>query len=214
MTDDDSTGGATADDYADVFGGDDDFLESHCVTYVEGLTPDALLRELGAEPVRTGQPVVGIRQLRELTTRTWTPERDPNLVGAAGLGGWTVMVEYNGLAGTEPGLVASLSRGRTVVSHAANVAAPEPFHWARDGEIRTTLGEGPFDRGGTRPDALLEIMRQVGYGPLRAPDEEEYASFALAAFALAARLTGVRLHREWLRTTPFTCGIVPLPAPA
>ncbi|WP_308401082.1 DUF6461 domain-containing protein [Streptomyces sp. AC512_CC834] len=207
----------TAAAYADIFGADDDFLESHCFTYVRAIGPEDLLRELRAPRPTAGTAATGVNALRELTTESnnlgFTSER-AQLVGVTPVGDWTLMVEYNGLAGVEPEVMLPATRGRTAVSHMANVAPGEPFYWYENGSVRLSYYEDAYLREGDCPDELLGVMREVGFGPLEDPDEDEVpASNALANFALAHHVTGVRLTRRLLQTAEFTCGVVTLPDP-
>ncbi|MFD5454730.1 DUF6461 domain-containing protein [Streptomyces olivaceus] len=207
----------TAADYADIFGADDDLLESHCVTYVQGTSPAGLLHELRARRTAPGTPVTGVSALRELTQETYEQAESAGtqLVGVTAVGDWAVMVEYNGLLGTDPEVVLPATRGRTAVSHMANVAPGEPFYWYEDGSVRMSYDEDPYLRGGEHPDELLDVMRQVGFGPLADPDEDDREpTCALANFALAHHVTGVRLTRRLLETAEFTCGFVPQPVPS
>jgi hypothetical protein len=132
-------------------------------------------------------------------------------VGVVRVGDWTLMVEYNGFMGTEPEVMLPVTRGRAAVSHMANVSPVGPFCWYVDGCVRMSYGEDPYCRGGSHPDALLEVMRKVGFGPLEDPDAdaEEMKSFTAAKFALAHYVSGVRLTRRFLERAEFTCGLVP-----
>lgn len=169
----------TAVDYADIFGADDDLLESHCVTYVQGTSPASLLHELRARRTAPGSPVTGVSALRELTQETYEQAESAGtqLVGVTPVGDWAVMVEYNGLLGTDPEVVLPATRGRAAVSHMANVAPGEPFYWYEDGSVRMSYDEDPYLRGGERPDELLDVMRQVGVraagGPGRGRQEAD-----------------------------------------
>lgn len=204
-------------DYADIFGTDDDFEESHCFTYVQAIRPEELLRELRAR-IAPGAAVTGLSALREWTTESYRlgdhtfEEVQP--VGVIPVGDWTLMVEYNGSMGTDPENVLPVTRRRTAVSHMANVSPVGPFYWYVDGSVRMSFDEDPHDREGSRPDDLLDVMRKVGFGPLEDPDEDEDTDCTLAKFALAHHVTGVRLTRRLLERAEFTCGLVPKPVPS
>jgi hypothetical protein len=203
-------------DYADIFGTDEDFLESHCVTYVQAMSPADLLRELRAQRITPGTAVTGVGALRELTNETYdrADSEGTRLVGVTAVGDWALMAEFNGLLGTDPEVMLAATRGRTAVSHMANVAPGQPFFWYEDGSVRMSYYEDPYLRGGDRPDELLDVMRKVGFGPLEDPDEDDgKLTYALANFALAHHVTGVRLTRRLLETAEFTCGFVTVPTP-
>ncbi|WP_308408183.1 DUF6461 domain-containing protein [Streptomyces mayonensis] len=216
----------TAADYTDIFGTDDDFGESHCFTYVQAIRPEELLRELKAPRIApgTGTAVTGLSALREWTNELYRlgehtfEEVQP--VGVVPVGDWTLMVEYNGFMGTEPEVMLPVTRGRTAVSHMANVSPVGPFYWYVDGAVRMSYDEDPYLRSGDRPDGLLDVMRAVGFGPMEDPDEDwdedadEVKSLTPAKFALAHHVTGVRLTRRLLETAEFTCGLVTKPVPS
>ncbi|MFE0420445.1 DUF6461 domain-containing protein [Streptomyces tendae] len=203
-------------DYADVFGTDGDFEESHCFTYVQNVSPEELLGELKAVRVSAGTAVTGLSGLREWTIGLYRLEdrafEEVQPVGVVPVGDWTLMVEYNGFLGTEPEVMLPVTRGRTAVSHMANVSPVGPFCWYVDGSVRMSYGEDPYCRGGSHPDALLDVMRKVGFGPMEDPDADEGEgagkSLTPAKFALAHHVTGVRLTRRLLERAEFTCGLV------
>ncbi|WP_345964514.1 DUF6461 domain-containing protein [Streptomyces sp. BRB040] len=207
-------------DYTDVFGTDDDFEESHCFTYVQAVSPEALLEKLKASRVNTGTAVTGLSALREWTIELYRlkdhtfEELQP--VGVVQVGDWTLMVEYNGFMGTEPEVMLPVTQGRTAVSHMANVSPVGPFCWYVDGSVRMSYGEDPYCRGGSHPDELLDVMRRVGFGPMEDPDADadEVKSLIPAKFALAHHVTGVRLTRRLLETAEFTGGLVTKPVPS
>lgn len=80
------------------------------------------------------------------------------------------------------------------------------FHWYENGESRTTF-EWPANRTGSTPDELNGVMREVGLSPAGdpAPDIDRKA----AVFALAERLTGVRVTEELLAEAACLTGEVP-----
>ncbi|MFD8431987.1 DUF6461 domain-containing protein [Streptomyces coelicoflavus] len=205
-------------DYTDVFGTDDDFEESHRFTYVQAVSPEALLEELKASRVTTRTAVTGLSALREWTIELYRLKdhtfEEVQPVGVVQVGDWTLMVEYNGFMGTEPEVMLPVTQGRTAVSHMANVSPVGPFCWYVDGSVRMSYGEDPYCRGGSHPDELLDVMRRVGFGPMEDPDADEVKSLIPAKFALAHHVTGVRLTRRLLETAEFTCGLVTKPVPS
>jgi hypothetical protein len=151
-------------------------LEAYCLTLVEDMTPERLLRELGAEP--DGQ-VTGVADLAE-------PSYDA----------WDAMLPVH--------------PGRTVVSHFRNVNAVDHFSWWQDGDLRLHFEPlFPTQRDGSHPDELLKEMEQAGFD-LSEGDDRDFRRHTEAAFALAERITGVRLTPELFEELEFTCGLVPL----
>ncbi len=156
--------------------------------------------------------MTGVAELAEPSYDAWDEYEDEKLlVGVAAVGDWTLMVEYNGYVGNRSELMDPVCRGRTVVSHFRNVNAVDGFSWSQDGVIR--LGFEPLfpaQRHGSDPDACLTEMREAGFN-LRSDEERDFAGHTEAAFALAERITGVRLTPELFEELEITCGLVTLP---
>ncbi|MFC8229524.1 DUF6461 domain-containing protein [Streptomyces sp. NPDC057287] len=182
------------------------FMEAYCITLVQGLTPGELLGALGAEP---GERITGVAELSGPTYEAW--DSDGQFVGISPVGEWSLMVEYNGFLGTETRAMLPLSRDRTVVSHFRNVNAVDHFYRYEDGATRLHFEPlFPYHRDGTHPDELVLDMRESGFD-LSDEDDRSYEAHTEAAFALAERITGVRLTPELFATAEFTCGRVPEP---
>ncbi|HEY8479130.1 MAG TPA: DUF6461 domain-containing protein [Spirillospora sp.] len=188
-------------DYADL-------AEAYCATLVRGMTPREFLRGMRAEP--QGE----ISGYAELELRTWDfwkrHHDDKYLIGATAVpgdqGDWVLGLEVNGYLGTLPHLVEPLSRGTRLVSHFCNVNAVDKFLWYEDGTLRTGFEPlFPTEREGSTPDELVGLMVDVGFDL----EEESPDLTTEAAFALAARLTGVHLTPELLNEATFVTGIVP-----
>ena len=203
------TGTTTAVDYAWLDERYAHLMEAYCVTLVRGLTPEALLTELKAEP----EPgLTGVDALNEPCFDAWEYyEGDSMLVGVTAVGDWSLMVEFNGYLGVTPEAMLPVSRGRRVVSHFRNVNAVDHFYWFEDGDTRLHFEPlFPYSRDGSHADELLTEMRESGFD-LRDDRDRDYALHTEAAFALAHRLTGIRLTPELFASAEFTCGIAPLP---
>ncbi len=201
------TGTTAAADYAWLYERYEGLMEAYCVTLVRGVAPDGLLQELGAESVLR---VTGVEGLCEPSHDAWDEHGGDRMsVGAAAVGDWSLMVEYNGYLGVTEEAMAPVSRGRTVVSHFRNVNAVDHFYWFEDGELRLHFEPlFPDSRDGSHADELLAEMRESGFDLTEGGD---YEGHTRAAFALAHRLTGVRLTPELLESLDFTCGLVPRP---
>ena len=209
---------ATADDYRWFEADFPRLAEAYCVTVVRGITPAEVLGLLQAE-VRGN--CVGVRALDEHAHKAAQVHRGSHgYLGVAPLGGWSVMVEPNGYLGTLDGVLSRLSAGRTAVSHFCNVNAVDHFNWYEDGELRLHF-EPLFahDRDGSDPDGLVTSMREVGFVVEEVEELEEGEEadaddadiVTAAAFALAERVTGVRLTPEFLEDAPFVEGLAPIP---
>jgi hypothetical protein len=124
-------------------------------------------------------------------------------------GDWALGIESTGFLGATEEVVAALSAGTMLVSHYQNFNAGGNFYWVEDGEIR--LQFDPLDpawRAGSSPDALVSVMRQVGFD-LDEDGETEHP--AEGSFALAEYLTGVRVTAGLLDESAYRCGIAPIP---
>ncbi|MFF7563535.1 DUF6461 domain-containing protein [Streptomyces pseudovenezuelae] len=202
------TGTTTAADYGWLKERHQLLLDAYCLTLVRDLTPEELLRALGAEGRRR---IVGVNALSGPSSEASGLGR---FVGAAPVDGWALMVEFNGYLGVTDELMRPLSRGRRVVSHFLNVNAVDRFRWYEDGDLR--LGFQPLfadERYGSRPDELLAEMRESGFDLTERDEDGDYddyyESLTGASFALAHRLTGIRVTPELFATAGFLCGVVP-----
>lgn len=203
------TGMTTAADYAWLEERYEFLMEAYCVTLVRDITPEELLDRLGTEG-RTR--LVGVEALGDPSYDISVPSR--LFVGATAVGDWTLMVEFNGHLGVSNAAMLPLSRGRTVVSHFRNVNAVDDFCWYEDGELR--LHFQPLfahDRDGTHPDELLVEMRESGFDLTEydEDDDRDYEGLTGAPFALAHRLTGIRLTPELFESAEFLCGLARVP---
>lgn len=200
---------ATARDYLWFSEHFPDLAEAYCVTLVRGITPEDLLARLGATEVRH---VTGVDGLQEPSYGVWDAHDGARLfAGVTAVGEWALMVEPNGYLGVTDEIVGPLSRGTTVVSHFRNINAVDHFNWYEDGELRLHFEPlFPYARDGSDPDSLVGDMRAAGFD-LSEGEDSAFDLCTEAAFALAERLTGVRLTRELFETSEFTGGVVPLP---
>ncbi|WP_329179657.1 DUF6461 domain-containing protein [Streptomyces decoyicus] len=200
---------ATAADYAWL---DEDLpglTEAYCLTLVRGLTPEEVLRRIGA---RGELRITGVEELAAPAYDAWDEyDGERMFVGVTSVGDWALMMEYNGYLGVTDEVSVPLSRGTRLVSHFRNVNALDHFDWIEDGDIRVTF-EPLFanQRHGSAPDSLVEEMRGAGFD-LGDSGDRSYELHTEAAFALAERLTGVRLSTEVLSSATFLCGMAALP---
>ena len=202
---------ATASDYA-WFEDDSGLAESYCVTLARGLTPSGFLLRIGAQAAPS---LTGLDLLCERSMDLWRAyEGERLLIGVATAqgdgGGWALAFEFNGYLGVTEELIVPLSAGTRVVSHYSSVAGPDQFYWIEDRDIRLHFDPvEPAYRDGSTPDAVADVMREVGFDLREDGDNTEHCT--AAALALAEHLTGVRLTPELLEASTYTCGIVPAP---
>ncbi|MFF8431242.1 DUF6461 domain-containing protein [Streptomyces sp. NPDC016566] len=186
----------------------------YTLTLVRGVTPADVHRVMAAEPQGTCTGVDAfIERQDELLDGTdyW---EESFISGAFTVPGvdedWTLVLHFDSGVGMQPRFLEALSAGGRAVTHSSNGGKPiHLFHWYEGGELRTTF-ESATARDGSTPDALNTVMREVGF----ALCEEEAASGThvdtkAAVFALAERLTGVRVTEELVRDAEFQLGHVP-----
>ncbi|WP_406214553.1 DUF6461 domain-containing protein [Streptomyces canus] len=186
-------------------------MEAYCVTLVRDVAPEELLEELGADG---RSRIVGVAGLSGPSYEVCAPSR--LFVGATAIGHWTLMVESNGYLGITDKAMLPVSRGRTAVSHFLNVNAVDRFCWYENGDLRLHFEPLFADaRYGSHPDELLTEMRESGFDLEEREEDGDhdayYAALTGASFALAHRLTGIRLTLELFATAEFLCAVAPVP---
>ncbi|MFG3498472.1 DUF6461 domain-containing protein [Streptomyces sp. NPDC047928] len=198
---------ATAADYRWLDAHCPELMEAYCLTLVRGLAPVEVLERLGARPEGT---LTGVEALLGAAREAWDAHGgERHFIGVGAVGNWALMVEPNGYLGSLHEVAAPLSRGTEVVAHFRNVNAVDHFGRYVDGELLLHFEPlFPYARDGADPDGSLALMREVGFD-LRKEDEAGIGRTTEAAFALAERLTGVRLTPSLLDGTEFLRGTAP-----
>lgn len=199
---------ATAADYSWFEAGGQSYLgDPYCVTLVRRLSPAEFMARIGAQ---VQAPRTGWEAL-------WDPSMgamgaDPMMlfIGATTVPGsgadWVMAVELGGHLGITEEIILRLSAGTTLVSH----YGAGHFFWIEDRDLRLEFNPTePAYREGSTPDALVDDMREVGLDISSDGDNTQISR--AAAFALAERLTGVRVTAQLLASATYTCGIVPAP---
>lgn len=207
-----------------------DLGEAYCLTQVQGLAADELLRRFDALPA---SDAVGLKAVTarweayedgvdeedeedegtgayEEAAALFDPAEDRLLVAVTELDGWALAIEPNGYLGSLDTVIPRLGEGTRLISHFRNVNAVDHFHWWEDG-IRRLHFEPlfPDQRDGSDADApgMPELLAACGFNL----GTEEFAQHTEAAFALAERLTDVRLTPERLEAATFRIGFAPRP---
>ncbi len=202
---------ATAADYAWVADDSTGLIEAYCLTLARGLEPAQFLARLGARPDIARS---GLSQLFEPSWRLWRERSgDELLISVAAVpgdgGDWALAVEINGFLAIREDLAIQLSAGTRLVSHLwMEVNFANDFLWVEDGQVRLEFQPlSPAQRWGTTPDALLPEMTEAGFD-LGDEDGDGDDKPIAATFALAERLTGVRVTPDLLENARYACGIV------
>ncbi|MFE3518782.1 DUF6461 domain-containing protein [Streptomyces sp. NPDC059166] len=188
----------------------------YTLTLVRGRSPREVFRAVEAEPRGTGEGTAGLVEADDAHRAGtgydyWDESYVAGAFSAPGDDGdWTVVLGFDGGLGLPR--VETLSEGGRVVVHSSNGGKPiHLFHWFEDGELRTTF-EGPSARDGSTPDELVPLLRAVGF-PLTPEGEHDESATDVdgkaAVFALAERLTGVRVTEPFLRDATYELGLVP-----
>ncbi|WP_404195762.1 DUF6461 domain-containing protein [Streptomyces tauricus] len=190
----------------------------YTLTLIRGRTPREVLRAMEAEPRGTGEGTAGLIEAddahrTELGDDYWDQSYVAGAFTAPGENGdWTLVLGFDGGLGIPAPHTETLSRDGRVVAHSTNGGKPiHLFHWFEDGELRTTF-EGPSSRDGSTPDELVPLLQEVGF-PLTASGEHDESAPDVdrkaAAFALAERLTGIRVTESLLQNATYELGLVP-----
>lgn len=180
----------------------------YTLTLVRGVSPTELLRVVEAEPLGACHGVGELIEEHGEFTDTYNDSFLAGVCTVPGEGGdWTLALDFGGDLGIRPRLMEALSVGSRAVSHSSNAGKPmDFFHWYENGELRTTF-ERSACRTGSTPDELNAVMSEVGLDPVG--DGFPGVDRKAAVFALAERLTGVRVAEELLRGAAFQMGEVP-----
>ncbi|MEV7771060.1 DUF6461 domain-containing protein [Kitasatospora sp. NPDC086791] len=203
--------------------------EAHCLTHVQGISADGLLRRFDA---LSGREVAGL----DAVVAAWEAfddgededveallgdgdgddgdgddgDGDRLLVAVTELDGWALAIEPYGYLGSLHEVVPRLADGTRLVSHFRNVNAVDSFHWWEHGGCRLHFEPLFADqRDGSDADApgIPELLTACGFDL----GGERTGLHTEAAFALAERLTEVRLDPERLEAATFRLGYAPRP---
>ncbi|MFE7569084.1 DUF6461 domain-containing protein [Streptomyces sp. NPDC057539] len=190
----------------------------YTLTLIRGRTPREVLRAMEAEPRGIGKGAAGLIEADDAHRAEVDDDYcdDSYVAGAFRApdenGDWTLVLGFDGGLGIATQCVETLSKGGRVVAHSTNGGKPiHLFYWFEDGESRTTF-EGPSSRGGNTPDELVPLLREVGF-PLTSEGEHDESAPDVdgkaAVFALAERLTGIRVTESLLQDATYELGLVP-----
>jgi hypothetical protein len=204
---------AWVDDWYDTTG------QAYCLTLARDLAPREFLARLRAVPDPVlGGTSEGLAGLAGRSLGLWGEEPVRHTVIGVTLvrapddsPPWTLGVEVNGFLGVTPSVIGPLSAGAEVVSHGENSGAgPGRFYWLADGAVRLEFETMyPQDREGTGAHAtdVEQAMTEAGFDL----DDDNLDHPMASAFALAERLTGVRVTVGLLDGARYEVGLAPFP---
>ncbi|MGW2371283.1 MULTISPECIES: DUF6461 domain-containing protein [Kitasatospora] len=192
--------------------------EAYCLTQVQGIGADELLRRFDA---LTGREVTGLDAVLaawetfddgedEEAEALFDLDEDRLLVAVTEFDGWAFAVEPYGYLGSLREVILRLSEGTRLVSHFRNVNAVDHFNWWEHGvcrlEFEPLFADQRFGSDAEAP-GTADLLTACGF-PLNG---ERYELHTEAAFALAERLTDVRFGPERLEAATFRLGYAPRP---
>lgn len=197
---------ATADDYRWFYKRFNLLTMAFNLTLIKNTTAEQALAYFGADHELE---LVGAEELSQRCYHVATNDR--SLVGVAPIGDWALVVEPSGLRANYSARARMIEAGATAVAHFKNVDSVSSFYWLVDGVERFRFD--PIyvrDRSGPALAEIEVMLTELGY-ILEPEDEDDYFDQQTeAAFALAERLSGVRIDPDWLATTTFSCGTSPV----
>ncbi|MEU8102588.1 DUF6461 domain-containing protein [Nonomuraea muscovyensis] len=175
-----------------------------CVSFLRGVGPAEVVRRFGGtSPGRREEFEVFDDLVYDFVQATDGGEGSGH-VGVIEAGGWSVAIEPHGWSAALREVATRLSRdGAELVVVSRHDHAEHTFLHARDGAVLTEfIPHSPDRRHGCAPDALNDLMREVGLDPDYEADDDTWpdlmAGGVTRAFALAAKITGVVLEPEHL----------------
>ncbi|WP_240670493.1 DUF6461 domain-containing protein [Actinoplanes solisilvae] len=180
-----------------------DLSKGFCFVWVLGVRPVQVLERMGADELeRIGwQQLVGAGDGQRGVT-------DKRYFGVSRISDdWSLVVEDNGSLGRADELLRPLSVGTKVVVVHRDADGRGRFLLLEDQSVRLDfdpMSDGP--RAGAAAAALNPTVEASGFDGAAEP-----ARRTAAAFALAERLTGVRLDLEVLRGRTYLFSVVPAP---
>ncbi len=181
--------------------------DGYSLTLVRGRTPQQVLDTIGAVPQGAGDGFDDFLDCQQELLEWVDDYQDASFTAAAvtvpGHGGdWTLLLALDSGVGVGRHLPALSAGGATVTCDSNGGKPIHQFHHYRDGELLTSF-EHPEWAHGSTPRALDQLLREVGWytEPVAGPHS--------AFFALAERLTGVRITEETVRDAEFVLGVVP-----
>ncbi|MFI1991859.1 DUF6461 domain-containing protein [Actinoplanes sp. NPDC020271] len=182
--------GDEAAEYYDRMLVDADWSEAFCLTFVRGLDESGLISAFGGDPAKIMSPVDLAQVLDDFRYG-----EEPATLLVATVGDWRVGIEVNGCQGCRPEVLRRAARAGdgTALSVFRNVSGRSEFTYVTGDRIQAVIDQiRPERRKGVDPEILDALMAGLPFA--HADDIIPEA----AGFALAERVTGVRLPFDLL----------------
>ncbi|KUL23700.1 DUF6461 domain-containing protein [Actinoplanes awajinensis] len=177
--------GDEAADYYDRMLVDAEWGEAFCVTFVRGLDDAALIAAFGGDPAGARSPA----DLAQVLDGFRYGEEPATLVVAT-IGDWRVAIEINGCQGSRPEVLrrAAAAGDGVALSVFRDVSGRSEFSYLSGDRTQTVIDHiRPERRSGEDPKLLDPMLAGLPFG------YEDDTIPEAAGFALAERITGVRL---------------------
>jgi hypothetical protein len=199
---------AVADDYR-WFSGITDLADGFCFTWVQGRTPEQVIRDSGGKELeRIGwEQLVGSGDGQQAGAERY-------FYGVAHVSQWALIVEDGGTFGTTDSKVKPLSKGTTLLSHYRGRNGHGRLLVLEDENVRLDFDPVAADRiAGRDAGDLATVIDASGFAAaqkLRSVDPREYRAYCTAAaFALIERMTSVGMTEKLLETLTYLLTSVP-----
>ncbi|WP_248962826.1 DUF6461 domain-containing protein [Sphaerisporangium perillae] len=159
-----------------------------CVTWCSGIDVEEAARRFGADPA-SGTPMT----FTDAEMEHYDEALQTVLIGS--LDGWTIAMEPNGGEGRSPDTIASLSNSDQAFSIYWDGPVKIEMNYAAHGHLITSIPKSLVDDW--PPAARVPLVPHTHGLPFTTALDEQWK---IAAFTLAARLSGVHLTDRWLET--------------
>ncbi|MBT0568642.1 DUF6461 domain-containing protein [Williamsia sp. CHRR-6] len=188
--------------------------DGYSLALIEASTAEMALAGLGASDDKIVRPgaQTAIQDAYDLGERLGVNGVDTQLIAAADLEGWAILLQAPGFIPISPGPMKAIVAERNAVAHGA-----DRFVWWSGGNERISfepllprsdlLGVLADRQPADAREEIISLIVEVGGIDLDENPDREIHHVA-GSFALAERLTGVRVTEQFLREAEFTVAAV------
>lgn len=174
--------------------------DSYCLTLVKDRSEMEVLSLLGGDDVRR------VPNMDAVWHETQELEETAGVVAALAVEGWVLVFEPYGYRGVNRAVAERLSSGTRCVSHFRNIELDTAFMWAEDGAVQAKFElQSPWDIAGAKALEMKDVLMRAGFAAFESGDNRLPRIYLPAAMALTDMLTGLRITRDLLDDSPYTC---------